>query len=806
MKQIVAKLAIIYLLTSATIIFEISLSRLFSYMLSFHFVLIIIAFSILGLGIGQIIYANYFKSIEKSLNRWYAMMPLSMLASYLLLIILPKTELFSSANTGLFFFILISIIPFIAIGIIYALLFETSKKYTSLLYGIDLIGAASGALVSVFLLNALSLTTVVGIAILLLLLAAVIHAIKISHVYARPLLISFIVIVSLFWIGLRKLDFNIAIISDPSKDMLRVTANPAIKSKILDSRWNAFGKTDLVQLNYPDGSESKVMFIDGAAGTNLIDIDELIQDSAKMIRELTRFPALFSMDFMESDEKDTALVIGPGGGIDIAASWFMDFDFIEAVEVNPSFVELMNIYNRSTFVEKENIEVYVNEGRNFVQNRKNCYDAILLTIPVTKSGRGADFYGLTENYLFTVEAMSDYLDGLTPEGALILTMHGKHEVYRMLSNYLTLQERNGISAEEALKQVYIVSNGMNPVLLIKKRPIQQEQAKIIHLAAHQVGLDKDIFFFPYVPQVSIDTLIRGNFNYEWYMFDQLLHGISTGKYTSDKLWEASLINLRPVFDNAPYFFNYKHGIPDSLMLPLWLGIGIVAWFLFKWKRGWQLKKSSGQYTVNLRKRFGLLTVLVFLLGFAYFFIQAYMFQILNLKLSSPAESFSLLLFTFLLGNGLGSLLTNRFKKNLTKKLIIYSLTIIGISLITIYLLIPVFDAQLSEIGIAAILLLPSFFIGIPFPILLKMAADFKDRNTIPILLGISSVAGVAASIFAIILSILFGYELVFFAGLLAYVLIILGASKLGRTHVLSRGHTPPNEIEIGIGDQGSSLD
>ncbi len=179
--------------------------------------------------------------------------------------------------------------------------------------------------------------------------------------------------------------------------------------------------------------------------------------------------------------------------------------------------------------------------------------------------------------------------------------------------------------------------------------------------------------------------------------------------------------------------------------------------------------------------------LVFVLGFSYFFVQAYLFQILNLKLSNPSQSFSLLLFTFLLGNGAGSLLTNKFKKALLKKVVVAAASIIGVCLVTVFALLPVVYNNLNEFGIATILLLPSFFIGIPFPIFLKIGAKLDNKNAVATLLAISSVAGVAASVFAISISILYGYKIAFIVGLAGYALIVLGTLKLG---------TIENKIEI----------
>ncbi|GMN11055.1 hypothetical protein MTsPCn9_22400 [Croceitalea sp. MTPC9] len=783
MKKSLPDILIIFLLTAATIIFEISLSRLFSYLLSFHFVLIIIAFSILGLGIGQISYAKFYNRMDKALGFWAALPAIAMFLGFSLLLALSKISGSSFNDLGLLAFIVFSIVPFIAIGVVYTFIFERNKRHASTFYAIDLIGAAGGALVSVYLLNTFSLVFVVAIAIALLLVVWAIHAFASKNRYSMALSLLSVAIIILMGLGKDALDIDIPISKDPSKDMYRLMNNPALQSEKLESRWSAFGKTDLVQFTYPDSTVSKTMFIDGAAGTEVVNIDELAKDNIKIRKALSGFPAVFAMNFVNENDKDSVLIIGPGGGIDIAAAYFSGYSYVDAVEVNPSFVQLMEKYNPATFLEKENIKVEVNEGRNFVIKNKGKYDAILLTIPVTKGSRGTDFYGLTENYLFTMEALADYLEGLTENGAIYFTMHGRQEVYKMLANYMELQDRMGIGQKEALKKVYIFSNGMNPVLVIKKTPFEQEIIEEVHRIAHYLELDQDAFYFPYIKQEGLDTIVR-NVNYQWFMFDDLIYDISSGTYPHDELWKTASINLRPVSDDSPYFFNYNNGIPDAMATPLWLGIFIIGWFLFNHVNKWKSVSFYEDTAVTAQKKFRVLALLVFLLGFSYILIQGYLFQVLNLKLSSPSQSFSLLLFTFLLGNGMGSLMTRAFKKNLPQKLTVYAALIIIACLVTVYVLLPMWYERLSEFWVAILLLFPSFFVGVPFPLLLRIATSFKEKQIISYLLGISSVAGVAASIFAIVISILYGYSYVFLLGLLGYAVLIVMAYRLKKTEIV----------------------
>lgn len=188
--------------------------------------------------------------------------------------------------------------------------------------------------------------------------------------------------------------------------------------------------------------------------------------------------------------------------------------------------------------------------------------------------------------LFTREAVKDYLNALTPEGRLIFTMHNPTEVYKMLSNYLELMEIKGIDGETAMRNVLIYSNGMMPVLVIKKAPFEKNETEIKHILAHQYNFDRETFFIPYIQQIEADTLVE-NKNYQWYMCDRLIYGISQNKQLSG----AAVLNLKSVDDDSPYFFNYEGGIPKSLMTLFILSLIVMGWLIFRTVRGWKFRQE-----------------------------------------------------------------------------------------------------------------------------------------------------------------------------------------------------------------------
>lgn len=779
MRKLVLSILEIFLLSFSVILFEISLSRYFSYILSYHFVFIIIAFSLLGLAIGQILFARYRETIEDNLFMFYFLAVLIFFVSVVVLFYLPRFEIFSSGSLGLLLFMAFSILPFIFIGILFGYIFQSNSFKSGLIYVFDLFGGATAAIMANYLMNNLNLVSVFIVIFVIISAPLLLNSFSIrkGKLIIIPS-ICFIIIVSVLLI-LKNYDIDFQIVKSPEKDLIRIETNPSIITKKIESRWNSFGKTDLVKFTSPDGKTSQSMFIDGAAGTEVVDISKLEKDTSLQRHTLMHFIAFFPFYFLNEDEKDTALIIGPGGGIDIAAAYFGKIKYIKAVEVNPTFVELMNKYNPSTFSDKKNIEVIVGEGRNFVKTANNKFDLILLTIPITKGTRTSDYINLTENYLFTVEALTDYMVHLTDEGSIAFTLHNEEEVFKILSNFLALKEKEGISQNEALKNVYIISNGMMPLVVIKKVPFQKNEILPIHELAHTMNYDKDILYFPFIEQVRIDTILDNGNRYSWVMFNQIIMDISQGKYNMHQFSEKAAINFHPVYDNSPFFFNYELGIPQNTILLLFILIIILALLFPAFHKTWFVKYEGNEDFKNRNKLFNYFALIVLLINIADILIQAYLFQKLNLYLSSPAKSFSLLLFSFLLGIGMGSLFAS-FVKSSHKVLNITVISIVVFTLLEIFFILPFAESINTEVTLFIIVFLPSVFIGFPFPIILYMVAENKSTNGIAMLLGISGIGYFIGSIIIIIAATILGYNILIISSLLIYLITIFLVSAQNR--------------------------
>ena len=120
------------------------------------------------------------------------------------------------------------------------------------------------------------------------------------------------------------------------------------------------------------------------------------------------------------------LVIGAGGGLDVASARLLGAREVTAVEVNP--VIARDVMSSEPFrgysgrlYDQPDVRLVVDEARSFLRSQEALYDVIQATMVDTWAATAAGAFSLTENNLYTVEAFADFLRRLTPQGVLSVT-------------------------------------------------------------------------------------------------------------------------------------------------------------------------------------------------------------------------------------------------------------------------------------------------------------------------------------------------------------------------------------------------
>ncbi len=759
----------VFLTSYAVLTLEVALTRIFSVMLSYHFVFAIVSTALLGLGVGAMLLKKWGGLLGSSASRVGAILfSLLIGVSVLLIISLPKIT-----SKGFWIYLLLAALPFGAAGFAISGIFQQFAAKGPLLYGADLLGAALGALVIVPLLDAFGAVNAVFFAGAAASLGALLLGFAGKRFPALALGCFVLVSATIAFAGL-KLDFFVPVTNDQYKEMYSLLSNPAYKAKIVESRWSSFGRTDLVKSElYPNEMS---LFVDGGAPSTMYNLKAVLNSAEEKAHLTMHFAEFFPLSILEDGEKRSALIIGPGGGRDVVVAILGGVQAITAVEVNPDAVQIVRDYqgySGGIYSGDPNIRVVVDEGRNFTRHTDQQFDLIMLSLPVTRSSRSIEGYALTENYLFTVEAFEDYLSRLTPGGRIIIVAHNDAEVYRLIASATSALGKRGIAEREALNHIYTVASDMKPAIVIKKQPLTPAEAEKIHEGLHRMGFDKRAFFVPYVKQAAVRPSDRIGAEQELQMFDQYLLSVAAGKVSMEKLSRTASLDVRPVTDNRPFFYKFERGLPKPFGTFAFLtvvGLGALAVLVLRRKKR-ILDPSSFRFALLEQPGLKLFLLLFSALGGGYMLVEIAFFQRLMLYIGQPAKALTVLLFSLLLGGGLGSLLASLIRKRAARAVAFISLATALLVALASSFFPRLFALGLGPQATATAILFPlGVLMGFPFPLAIRQTDVLGMGAQIPVMWGVNGIASVLGSALAMIVGMTVGFSWALLLGALLYVL------------------------------------
>lgn len=736
---------------------EISLLRIFSVVLWYHYAFVVVSMALLGLGFGGLTVAALRDKVRAIGSASDA---LALIASVLSGSVVISTVYIveKSATESLLIYIVPSIIPFVAAGAFLSVVFDANTVQSNRIYAADLFGVATGTLSVVLFLRLFgAIDTALLVAVLTSLVAVGFSRKSPRKWVRRASIVTLCVSCGLFVLNLRSGWIDISFEKDGQyslgKTIVSHLRNSRQKAEVVMTRWDFFSRTDVVA---EESAKSMWIYTDGGAGAEMIRFDGRDLDQVSFLKDQTCF-----LPFSWGD-RERALIIGAGGGKDLLLALIGGCTSITGVEISPGVVdavERFSDYNGDIFHNK-NVSVYTGDGRNFVRRSKDTYNIIFLSLIFSQA---ADLTGLTltENYVYTEEAFEDYLSHLSPDGKIALVLHNQDKLLKAANTALAVLTRQGMSLDEALDHIVIFNGEMAkkrpeiifmPLLIVKKSPFSDGEARGILDAAKEEGIPP-----LYVPH-----------RYEVGPYGRLSRsGLSLKAFIS-----SSEINIKPATDDSPYFYNAERGIPKQLKRLLWVTLIMAGAVLARaLLPGRQAKKTRGR-----RIGGGLFVIYFSLLGVGFMLVELVLMQRFILFLGYPTLTFALLIFSLLLPGGVGSYLGRSFKGrkaagvtagcSLMAAVIIVAYTL-GLS--------GVFAAFLggglplrSSITVALVAPL-GFLMGVPFPIGLRLLKD-SWAGAVPMMWGVNAIMSVLGSILALVIGILVGAS---------WALIIAAAMYLG---------------------------
>jgi hypothetical protein len=772
------ELAVIFagvaLTSLAFLAFQIAASRLLSLLLSYHFVFALVSLAMLGLGLGGVIarfaFARHLAPRHSLgvLAGANAVAAMAILAG-LVVVLRIADQPWIGEPAGMLIVLGILLVPLVCAGVAFAQLFRSFGAISGRVYGADLAGAAAGCLGVIWALDQFG---GVGSLLLVAVLAAA-GAVafawpgRVSNAGALGATAIVLAVLGLVFAAFLsgRYDPHVPVGANPEKEIHDAIAGPA-GGNLEASRWSSFGRTDLV--SFAGRRPYKDLYVDGTAGSPMYSFTgDFSAPGAAVEALVAEFPGYFPFLFRPGAEGEQALVIGPGGGRDILLARMAGFGFVRAVEVNPDLVELVRRqgdYNGDIFGPRDDVEVIVDEGRSFVRRDDGRYGLVMLSLPVTHTSRSRDGFALTESFLLTAEAISEYVEALSPGGELVVVTHDEAAILRLVTTAITAMAGHGLSARDVMARTYVLGSFPYPVFVLRQDPVTAEQSRAMLAEARRRGYSPASSYFP---NIAVPGAVS-----------PVLQALEQGQTTPDEIVRLAAergTDISSVRDDSPFFHAFEVGPPAAVTLVTAIAAGLVLVILAGAVVGTRGRPPPAHGRL-------LYPGLFFLFGLGFMLIEVSLIQRFMLFLGQPVHVLAVVLFALLFGMSIGSMLSSRIAATrLAPALAAAGLTG-ALTLALLMAVLPaVFDATLglslpARIAIAGAALMPlGIVLGMPFPLAVRALAQAGDDDRIPWMWAINGVASVLGAGVAMLGAMLYGLSLVLLAAVTCYVaLAVIG--------------------------------
>jgi hypothetical protein len=485
------------------------------------------------------------------------------------------------------------------------------------------------------------------------------------------------------------------------------------------------------------------------------------------------------------------LILGAGGGAEVLQANYHGTGHIDAVELNPQIIDLVREKYKDFAGElytAANVDVHIAEARGFVSGSAERYDLIQIALLDSFGASSAGLYSLSENYLYTVQALQEYLARLSPGGMLAISRWIKlppRDTLKLFATAVEALRQSGI--DEPGNRLVLIRGWQTSTLLVKNSPFSEKEIHGIKKFCEARSFDT-----AYYPGITAAETNRYNVLAEPYFFQGAQALLSDEAETYLKNYK---FNLQPASDDQPYFFHFfKWGAVNEILglrgqggMPLleWGYLILIATLIQALIASvvlillpLLLSRRLLNKTKNISR--SRISGYFIALGLAFLFLEIAFIQKFILFLHHPLYATAMVLASFLLFAGLGSAWSQRYANPQSDKNGVKGAVtgIITVGLLYLLALGPLFSMLnwlpiFVKVVISVLLIAPlAFCMGMPFP--LGMARLGKAAPAfIPWVWGVNGCASVLSAVIATILAIHFGFTVVVILALMLYGMAML---------------------------------
>jgi len=786
----------LFMVTLATLMYEILLTRIFSVTMWYHFAFMAISIAMFGMTVGaMLVYlmpdrfaASRVKYHLAMSSVLFSILIVGSFAAHLNIRFVPQLPALNWAR--LYPFALtycVAAIPFILSGVCVSLALTRFPLQVSKLYAADLAGAGAGCIALIYTLRVTDGPTAVIVAAALAAIGGMMFAFGTHGAWVKRVAVACSLLLVSATVGH-------AMLARQGRPLLRITwAKGKTQPPLLYEKWNSFSRITVegdpkvwhapmywgISRTLPGDVQVRELLlrIDATAGTPLTAFDGNLNELRHLGYALPNMAHCIR-------SKAHVMVVGAGGGIDVLAALAFRQQSVTAVEMNGDIVDAVNCrFGDFTGHLDLNPRVgfVVDEARSYVTRQPDKFDIIQISFVDTWAATAAGAFVLAEQSLYTVEAWETFLSKLTPNGVLTCSrwyfQGSPYEIYRLIALARASLERSGIT--DIRRHIVVLRNmptgplalsaPLSATILVSPRPFSRRDLDIVERVAAARKFDVLLS-----PRETLDrTFVTITSTQNLAGFLRALPFNVTAP-TDDSPFFFHMLRLRDVLRPTPSRAGYAAANAKAVIVLAWLlvlVVGLTAGCVLL-PLALTTRVAGGVPSLPLAVFFGGI-------GFGFMLVEISQMQRLTVFLGHPTYALSVVLFSLLLSSSLGSYLTDKMGSREVagpgrSRLLLLLAALIVFGVATPHL-VSTFRGSITALRIVVatgILFSLGLFMGMPFALGMKAATSRSPLLT-PWLWGINGATSVCASVVAVAIALSAGISASFWTGFACYAVAYL---------------------------------
>lgn len=756
-------LAGLVLVSAASLLFEIALTRVYAIAQGHHFAFVAIAMALLGIGAAGTLTATSVRiarATPRAAISWAsALFALTALGAYVTADRIPLDTYRIGADASqlawLALFFIVAAVPFTCAGVAVVAALRHSPAGAGATYGASLAGSAAGAALAIPLLAQVGSAATILLAAALAMTAPLLLASRVPSTIAGLSGLGLITIA----IAVAPAGPRVSVHSQLAQALQRPDAHR------FDTKLSSNSRVDILQnagfrtatglsLNYT-GSVPRPrlgLTVDGgnAAALDVPPTETL--DHVPLAHAVTLRPVT------------SALLLDPIGAFDAAALLRAGTDKTDLVQPDVALRQAWQSAGDDTVLNDNRVRILDHGVRSALRSAAG-YDLVVWPLREPFQGVAAGTFGLRETYALTRDALADGWRALAPTGRLVVTrwlQATPSESVRMWSSLLVALRQSGITDPAphllAWRSLEVVTMLASPTAFT---PAERQ--------ALTSGFERD--GFDWVFHANLDEAHSNRFNrlpdtQLFRAFQAVIQG------------EPTPAAWAPVTDDRPYFFHYFDwtqwrevlsttgrtwqpfgGAGFLVLVPLAAAAtGAAVLTMIAPLMG---QRRRGATRVGLRR-----LAFVAAAGVAFTATQIALLQRLILVLDAPTVAFATGIAAMLAWAGLGSLTSRWWRPHPRTAALMAAMSVFLLDGLLLAAPLALGAPLAVRLAAAVLATSPSLALGTVMPAAIRALSN--DRSAISWAWAVNGTASVAAAFVAAILIVSIGFAWTLLGAALAY--------------------------------------